>query len=125
MNARYALRDHNPAAPFDTDSAHIWAAYSPMDLGLGGLAKKYLLALGNIARMHDCYNSDWGRPFERTPTRITRKTIELLQKLSPKYHRSTRSIPMNASPSPCGPASSPWKSTSSRPSIGGPSGPTP
>ncbi|MEN3369958.1 MAG: hypothetical protein V7609_2101 [Verrucomicrobiota bacterium] len=88
MNARYALRDHRPVAPADTDSAHIWALYSPMDLGLGGLAKKYLLAIGNIARMHDCYNSDWGRPFERTPTRITRKSIELLQQKTPvKYER--------------------------------------
>jgi Phage terminase large subunit (GpA) len=88
MNARYALRDHRPDAPADTDSAHIWALYSPMDLGLGGLAKKYLLAIGNIARMHDCYNSDWGRPFERTPTRITRKLIEALQEKTPiKYER--------------------------------------
>ena len=88
MLARYALRDHNPAAPADTESAHIWALYSPMDLGIGGLAKKYLLAIGNIARMHDCYNSDWGRPFERTPTRITRKSIELLQSKTPiKYDR--------------------------------------
>ncbi len=89
MNARYALRSHNPKAPADTESAHIWAAYSPMDLGLGGLAKKYLLSLGNIARMHDCYNSDWGRPFERTPTRITRKSIEALQQRTPvKYERA-------------------------------------
>jgi hypothetical protein len=88
MNARYTLRSHNPAAPEDIESAHIWAAYSPMDLGLGGLAKKYLLSIGNIAKMHDCYNSDWGRPFERTPTRITRKTIELLQARSPKYQRA-------------------------------------
>jgi len=89
MNARYALRSHRPEAPADTESAHIWAAYSPMDLGWGGLAKKYLLSLGNVAKMHDCYNSDWGRPFERTPTRITRKTIELIQSRTPiKYERA-------------------------------------
>jgi phage terminase large subunit GpA-like protein len=89
MNARYALRSHNPAAPSDIESAHIWAAYSPMDLGWGGLAKKYLLSIGNIAKMHDCYNSDWGKPFERTPTRITRRIIELMQSRTPvKYDRA-------------------------------------
>jgi phage terminase large subunit GpA-like protein len=89
MNARYALRSHRPEAPYDTESALIWAAYSPMDLGWGGLAKKYLLSIGNIAKMHDCYNSDWARPFERTPTRITKKTIELIQSRTPiKYERA-------------------------------------
>jgi phage terminase large subunit GpA-like protein len=88
MNARYALRSHRPDAPEDIESALIWAAYSPMDLTWGGLAKKYLLAIGNIARMHDCYNSDWGRPFERTPTRITRKIIELMQERSARYERA-------------------------------------
>jgi phage terminase large subunit GpA-like protein len=89
MNARYALRSHRPSAPYDTESALLWAAYSPMDLGWGGLAKKYLLSIGNISKMHDCYNSDWARPFERTPTRITRKTIELIQSRTPiKYERA-------------------------------------
>jgi phage terminase large subunit GpA-like protein len=104
MNARYALRDHRPEAPADTDSAHIWALYSPMDLGLGGLAKKYLLAIGNIARMHDCYNSDWGRPFERTPTRITRKLIEALQQKTPvKYERLNPLDPDDPLKLPCRP----------------------
>jgi phage terminase large subunit GpA-like protein len=104
MNARYALRDHRPDAPADTDSAHIWALYSPMDLGLGGLAKKYLLAIGNIARMHDCYNSDWGRPFERTPTRITRKLIEALQEKTPvKYERLNPLDPEDPLKLPCRP----------------------
>jgi phage terminase large subunit GpA-like protein len=95
MNARYALRSHRPDAPEDIESALVWAAYSPMDLGWGGLAKKYLLAIGNIARMHDCYNSDWARPFERTPTRITKKTIELIQARSPKYQRANPLDPLD------------------------------
>lgn len=89
MGARYTLRSHNPDAPVDMESAHVWAAWSPMDLGIGGLAKKYLLSIGNVAKMHDFWNSDLGRPFERTPTRITRKTIELIQsRTSVKYDRA-------------------------------------
>lgn len=104
LNRGYSWRGHKPATRADTRSAHIHALTSPMDLGWGGLAKKYLSSLGNVSKMHDFYNSDLGLPFERTPTRITRKAIELLQSKSPRYERQNPQDPEAALDLPIRPA---------------------
>jgi phage terminase large subunit GpA-like protein len=77
---------HHPDAPEDHESAHHWGAYSPFE-DWGYFSKKWLLAVGNAARIHDFFNSDLGLPYVATPTRITRKILELLQQASPRYER--------------------------------------
>ncbi len=77
---------HNAAAPEDHESAQHWGAYSVFE-DWGYFSKKYLLAIGSAARIHDFYNSDLGLPYVATPTRITRKSLELIQQASPVYHR--------------------------------------
>ncbi|MBK8037744.1 MAG: phage terminase large subunit family protein [Verrucomicrobiaceae bacterium] len=64
MLRRYELRAHNPAAPVDHRSFHIWAALSPFE-GWGMIAKEFLLARGSISRMHNFTNSTLGLPFVR------------------------------------------------------------
>jgi hypothetical protein len=56
-------------------------------------AKKWLLAQGSAARIHDFYNSDLGLPYVATPTRITKKSLELLQQASPRYERQNPDDP--------------------------------
>jgi phage terminase large subunit GpA-like protein len=77
---------HNPNAPEDHESAQHWGAYSVFE-ELGYFSKKWLLAVGSAARIHDFFNSDLGLPYVATPTRITRKSLELIQQASPVYHR--------------------------------------
>lgn len=86
MNDRYAWRSHNPAAPRDHVSAHLSALYSPFQ-SVGAIAKEYLLAIGNILKLHAFWNLILGLPFISLPTKLTRKTLELIQQASPKYDR--------------------------------------
>jgi hypothetical protein len=77
---------HNPNAPEDHESAQHWGAYSPFE-EWGYFTRKWLLAQGVAARLHDFWNSDLGMPWVASPTRITRKALELLQQQSPPYQR--------------------------------------
>lgn len=84
MLRRYELRSHNAAAPIDDISVHVWAALSPFE-GWGHLAKKFILARGSVARMHDFYNSDLGLPFVRKATDIKVEDIDACIARSPEY----------------------------------------
>lgn len=86
MNDRYEWRSHNPAAPRDHVSAHISALYSPFQ-SWGGIAKEFLLAVGNLFKLHAFYNLLLGLPFVSVPTKLTKKCIDLLQSFSPRYER--------------------------------------
>ena len=90
MLRRYELRSHNPKAPADHISVHIWAALSPFE-AFGMIAKKFLLARGSAAKMHDFYNSDLGLPFIRKATDIKIDDIDAVIARSPEYF--LRSIP--------------------------------
>jgi hypothetical protein len=86
MNDRYAWRSHNPFAPRDHVSAHLSALYSPFQ-SWGAIAKEYLLAVGNALKLHAFWNLILGLPFISIPTKLTKKSIELIQQASPKYNR--------------------------------------
>jgi hypothetical protein len=113
---------HNPTAPEDHESAQHWGAYSPFE-DWGYFSKKWLLAQGSAARIHDFFNSDLGLPYVATPTRITKKSLELLQQAARATSDRIPTTPTPSSACPrCRPAS-PCTSTFSRPSSGGPSAP--
>jgi phage terminase large subunit GpA-like protein len=84
MNRRAELRAHNPDAPADMPSVHVWGAHSPFE-SWGGMAKKFLMSKGNIGRMHDFYNSDLGLPFVRHATEIKDKDLDIVIRRSPDY----------------------------------------
>lgn len=84
MNRRAELRAHNPKAPEDMPSVHVWGAHSPFE-SWGVLAKKFLMSKGNMGRMHDFYNSDLGLPFVRHATEVKDSDIDLVIKRSPEY----------------------------------------
>lgn len=86
MNDSYEWRSHNPAAPRDHVSAHISALYSPFQ-SWGTIAKEFLLSVGNALKLHAFHNLLLGLPFISVPTKLTKKSIELLQQASPKYER--------------------------------------
>jgi phage terminase large subunit GpA-like protein len=84
MGRRYELRSHNPKAPVDHISVHVWAALSCFEVW-GALAKKFLLARGSAAKMHDFFNSDLGLPFIRKATDIKIDDIDAVIARSPEY----------------------------------------
>lgn len=84
MNRRAELRAHNPHAPSDMPSVHVWGAYSPFE-SWGVTAKKFLLSKGSVGRMHDFYNSDLGLPFVRNATEIKDSDLDIVIKRSPEY----------------------------------------
>lgn len=84
MLQHYQLRAHNPKAPPDHLSVHVWAGLSPFE-SIGELAKKFLQARGSIARMHDFWNSDLGLPFIRHATEIKDDDIDVVIRRSPEY----------------------------------------
>lgn len=86
MNDRYEWRSHNPSAPRDHVSAHISALYSPFQ-SWGAIAKEFLLSVGNALKLHGFYNLILGLPFISMPTKLTKRSIELLQQSSPRYER--------------------------------------
>ena len=86
MNDCYEWRSHNPNAPRDHVSAHISSLYSPFQ-SWGAVAKAFLLAVGNGLKLHAFYNLLLGLPFVSVPTKLTKRSIELLQQASPKYER--------------------------------------
>lgn len=92
MNDRYQWRSHNPNAPRDHVSAYVSALYSPFQ-SWGAIAKKFLLSIGCAHKMHAFYNLILGLPYISTPTRLTKKTLELLQQASPRYERQFPELP--------------------------------
>lgn len=84
MLRRYELRSHNPAAPVDHRSFHIWAALSPFE-GWGMIAKEFLLARGSVSRMHNFMNSTLGLPFVRKATDIKIDDIDAMIARSPEF----------------------------------------
>lgn len=83
-SGRQEWRSHNPAAPEDVVSAHIWAAYSPFEQW-GFIAKKFLLSKSSASKLHDFYNSDLGLPFRRNASSITESDLDHIIKASPDY----------------------------------------
>jgi phage terminase large subunit GpA-like protein len=86
MNDGYEWRSHNTQAPRDHVSAHLSALYSPFQ-SWGAIAKKFLLAIGCAHKMHAFYNLILGLPYIALETKLTKKTLELIQADSPKYDR--------------------------------------
>ena len=84
MLRRYQLRYHNPKASEDHASFHVWAALSPFE-GWGMIAKEFLLARGNVSRMHNFYNSTLGLPFIRRAAEIKQDDIDAVIARSPEY----------------------------------------
>lgn len=84
MNRRYELRAHNPNAPHDMKSVHVWGAHSPFELW-GATAKKFLLSKGSVGKMHDFFNSDLGLPFVRRASEIKDTDIDRIISRSPNY----------------------------------------
>jgi hypothetical protein len=84
MLRRYELRSHNPGASKDHASFHVWAALSPFE-GWGIIAKEFLLARGNVSKMHNFYNSTLGLPFIRKAAEIKLTDIDAVIARSPEY----------------------------------------
>jgi hypothetical protein len=84
MNRRAELRAHNPGAPADMPSVHVWGAHSCFE-SWGVTAKKFLLSKGSVGRMHDFFNADLGLPFVRHATEIKDSDIDLVIRRSPDY----------------------------------------
>jgi len=84
------LRAHNMKAPRDHISFHAWMGMSPFE-HIGIIAKKFLQARGNIAKMHSLYNDELGEPFVRHATEIKETDLDLLVKMSPDY--ALRTLP--------------------------------
>jgi Phage terminase large subunit (GpA) len=89
MLARYWLRGHNPKPPHDHVSAHLWAAYSPFQ-SWGAIAKEFLLAKGNPARMRKFYNLTLGLPFKRYAASVKEDDLDRAAKRCPRpYAKGT------------------------------------
>ena len=80
----YRWMAHNPDAPEDRISAHIWSAYSPYEL-IGALAKKFLQCGHDAGALHNFHNSDLGLPFKLYAAEVQASDLERLQKASPEY----------------------------------------
>lgn len=79
-------RSHNPTAPEDHESAQHWAIYNPQQKW-GGIARRFLLATGSAGKLHSVWNETFGLPYIPIATRVTKKTLAMLQAGSPKYDR--------------------------------------
>lgn len=90
MLRRCTLRAHNMKAPEDHISFHAWTGMSPFE-HIGGIAKKFLQARGNVAKMHSLFNDEFGLPFIRHATEIKETDLDLLVKMSPDY--ALRTLP--------------------------------
>lgn len=84
MLKRYRWVQHNRKAPKDHISAQWWAGYSPFE-HWGAIAKKFLLANGDVGALHDFWNSDLGLPFKAVATAVDESDIQRLVKASPRF----------------------------------------
>lgn len=75
MLARYRWVPHNPYAPADQISAHVWAGYSPFEYW-GILAKEFLEAKGDVAGLIKFHNFTLGLPFIRLGTAIKEDDLD-------------------------------------------------
>lgn len=85
MLARYRWVAHNPGAPADRISAHIWAAYSPFE-SWGALAKEFIEAGRNIEALIKIHNFSWGVPFVRQGTAIKESDLDRVIARTPKRY---------------------------------------
>lgn len=83
MLEKYEWRAHNPRAPKDHISAHIWAAYSPFE-NLGTLAAKYIQCKADPNKLQDFWNLDLGLPYIRHAAAIVETDIDRCVRRCPR-----------------------------------------
>jgi hypothetical protein len=87
MKAVRDWRAHNPDASEEHESAHHWSAYNPQQKW-GVIARRFLVAMGNAGKLHSVWNETFGLPHIPIATRVTKKTLALIQtNTSVKYDR--------------------------------------
>lgn len=86
MRERYQLRSHNIFASRDHVSAQVSSLWSPW-VSIGAIAKVWLLAQGSASKIRGFFNLIIGIPAPASPTKITPKHLQLLQRASPRYFR--------------------------------------
>lgn len=79
-------RAHNPDASEQHESAQHWSAYNPQQKW-GDIPRAFLLSIGNAGKIHSFWNEKLGLPHVPIATRVTKKTLELIQANSPKFDR--------------------------------------
>jgi hypothetical protein len=75
MLARFRWVAHNPFAPSDRISAHVWAAYSPFEYW-GIIAKEFLESRRDIGALIKFHNFTLGLPFIRNGTAIKEDDLD-------------------------------------------------
>lgn len=91
MMRHCTVRAHNAKSPNDDHiSFGAWAGMSPFE-HIGGIAKKFLQARGNVAKMHSLWNDDFGLPFVRHASELKDGDIDIIIKMSPDY--ALRTLP--------------------------------
>jgi len=85
MLNRYRWQAHNPEAPKDRISAHIWRGYAPPELGGGWntIAKAFLESKGDIGKLITFTNMSLGLPFIRAGAAITETDIDRVLSRTP------------------------------------------
>lgn len=82
MQLSWEWRAHNPKAPRDHISAHLWAAYSPFEFW-GTLAKEFLEAKGKMSSLIKFWTLVLGLPFIRQGTAIKSDDLDRVIKRTP------------------------------------------
>lgn len=94
MLARYRWMAHNPAAPADRISAHVWAGYSPFE-GWGLIGKEFVECGHDIEALIKFHNFTLGLPFIRQGTAIKSDDLDRVIARTPvRYVKGT--LPMEA-----------------------------
>lgn len=75
MLARFRWIAHNPAAPSDRISAHLWKAYSPFETW-GTIAKEFIEAKGDLGALIKFENLTKGLPFIQQGAAIKEEDID-------------------------------------------------
>jgi hypothetical protein len=75
MLARFRWVSHNPAAPSDRISAHLWKAYSPFETW-GAIAKEFIEAKGDVGALIKFENLTKGLPFIRQGAAVKEEDID-------------------------------------------------
>ena len=75
MLDRYRWIPHNPFAPKDKISAHVWAGYNPFEYW-GLIAKEFIEAKGNLSQLIKFWNFTLGLPFIREASVIKESDID-------------------------------------------------
>jgi phage terminase large subunit GpA-like protein len=85
MLNRYRWVAHNPKAPKDRISAHLWRAYAPPELGGGfaAIAKQFLESKGDVGKLITFHNFTLGLPFIRTGAAVNIGDIDRVMARTP------------------------------------------